>query len=93
MPPRNGHPAIRTEEPAPVNRMCPKCSSETEPIEVAAEGLPFEELQLCPACYLVTWRDEAGFHVRQGLPVKLGSGYALEPEGSFYDQPKRPHSC
>jgi hypothetical protein len=56
------------------DRECPKCGAETEPIEIAVEGLPIEQLQLCPACYLVTWRDHEGFHIRQGSPVKEGEG-------------------
>jgi hypothetical protein len=43
-----------------------------EPIEIAVEGLPLQQLQLCPACYLVTWSDEGGLHFRQGVPMKKG---------------------
>jgi len=41
-----------------------------EPIESEVEGLPLERLQLCPTCYLVIWRDQDGFQVRQGVPMK-----------------------
>jgi hypothetical protein len=44
-----------------------------EPIESGAEGPPLKELQLCPGCYLVMWRDEDGFQVRQGVPMKKGA--------------------
>lgn len=93
MPTRNGDPALRAAEPAPADRKCPKCGTETEPIEIAAAGLPIEELQLCPACYLVTWRDLEGFHIRQGLPVKEDAVPDREPDGSFYTHPKLPASC
>jgi hypothetical protein len=46
-----------------------------EPIEIGVEGLPLEELQLCPGCYLVTWSDQDGLHVRQGVPMKNGAGH------------------
>jgi|KBSMisStandDraft_5_1062788.scaffolds.fasta_scaffold1286984_1 hypothetical protein len=49
---------------------CPKCGAETEPIEIAVEGLSMQELQLCPGCYLVIWSDQDGLHVRQGVPMK-----------------------
>jgi len=49
---------------------CPKCRAEMEPIAVAVEGLHLRDLRLCPSCYLVTWRDESGFHSRQGVPVR-----------------------
>jgi hypothetical protein len=41
-----------------------------EPIESTIEELPVQELQLCPHCYLVIWRDAAGFQIRQGVPMK-----------------------
>jgi hypothetical protein len=34
--------------------------------------LSVQELQLCPNCYLVTWTDQDGPHVRQGVPVRPG---------------------
>jgi len=51
---------------------CPKCGVEMESIETGEDGPPLQELQLCPVCYLVTWRDQDGPHVRQGVPVKPG---------------------
>ncbi len=51
---------------------CPKCGIEMEPIEVAVEDLPIQQLQLCPKCYLVTWRDHEGLHAQQGFPVEKG---------------------
>ena len=56
-------------------RACPNCGTEMEPIETGAEGLPFEQLGLCPECYLVVWDDAAGAHFRQGVPVKVGSEF------------------
>jgi hypothetical protein len=44
-----------------------------EPIENGAEGPPVEQVQLCPRCYLVTWTDEHGLHLRQGVPMKDGA--------------------
>lgn len=49
---------------------CPKCGALMERIDSAVEELPLQQLQLCPACYLVTWTDETGFQVRQGVPMK-----------------------
>lgn len=51
-------------------KACPNCGGDMEPIENYAEGVLFEELRLCPKCYLVTWNDEAGQQFRQGVPVK-----------------------
>lgn len=65
---------------------CPKCGGEMEAIEMDTEGPPLRHLQLCPGCYLVTWSDEAGVHVRQGIPMKEGgkplypSWFTGEPE-------------
>jgi hypothetical protein len=36
-------------------------------------GLAIEHLRLCPNCYLVTWTDAQGMHMRQGVPLKKGS--------------------
>jgi hypothetical protein len=61
---------------------CPKCGSEMEPIDIAVEDLPVRQLRLCPECYLVTWMDETGFQVRQGVPMKKGQpsqGWAGKP--------------
>lgn len=41
-----------------------------ELIETDAEILPFGQLRLCPVCYLVSFRDEDGVHLRQGIPVR-----------------------
>ena len=43
-----------------------------EPIEMGVEGLPLQQLQLCPGCYMVMWIDHGGLHVRQGVPMKKG---------------------
>src|SRR5580698_10613170 len=69
MPPNNYDPA-----PTPVNlalgdHRCPKCDVEMEPTETAADGPPLQQLELCPSCYLVMWSDQAGLHVRQGVPM------------------------
>jgi hypothetical protein len=48
---------------------CPKCGVEMEPIDSDVEGLTVEHLRLCPVCYLVTWSDRDGIHMRQGVPV------------------------
>jgi hypothetical protein len=75
------------------DRECPQCGAETEPIEIAVEGLPLEQLQLCPACYLVTWRDHEGFHVRQGSPVKQADGSGEGPDRLLYAHEHRRSSC
>lgn len=49
---------------------CPNCGGDMEPIENSADGVLFDELRLCPGCYLVTWNDETGQQFRQGVPVK-----------------------
>ena len=61
---------------------CPKCGSEMEPIDIAVEDLLLRQLRLCPECYLVTWMDETGFQIRQGVPMKKGQpsqGWAGKP--------------
>jgi hypothetical protein len=50
-----------------------------EPIEIGLEGPPLQQLQLCPRCYLVTWSDQDGLHVQQGLPVKISLEPRIEP--------------
>jgi hypothetical protein len=72
MPPNNCDPALTPVDPPAGDHECPKCGVEMEPIEIGVEGLPLQELQLCPGCYLVTWSDQDGPHVRQGVPVKKG---------------------
>jgi len=51
---------------------CPHCGTKMEPIDNGAEGPAFDELRLCPECYLVVWNDEDGLQLRQGVPVKTG---------------------
>ena len=72
---------------------CPKCGAETEPIDIGTQGLRLEQLQLCPACYLVTWMDHEGFHVRQGAPVKQEDVSGDGPVPLFYACERRPSSC
>jgi hypothetical protein len=50
-----------------------------EPIEIGVEGLPLQNVQLCPGCYLVTWSDQDGPHARQGVPMKEGFHPGSEP--------------
>ena len=66
-------------DPTLDDRLCPKCGAEMESIEMGAEGLALQKLQLCPDCYLVTWTDQDGPHVRQGVPVQPGSEPRSEP--------------
>lgn len=54
------------------DQRCPKCGGPMEPIESGEAGPGVEHLQLCPKCYLVLWRDQDGFQIRQGVPVKQG---------------------
>ena len=72
MPPNNCDPLPTPGDSASGDRACPKCGVEMEPIDVEVEGLRVQELQLCPSCYLVTWSDQDGPHVRQGVPMKTG---------------------
>ena len=55
-----------------MDAVCPSCATEMEPIENAIEELPLRHLQLCPNCYLLTYLDDDGYQVRQGVPVKKG---------------------
>jgi len=59
-----------------------------EPIEMAVEGLPLQELQLCPSCYLVMWSDEEGIHARQGVPMERDVHPRAEP-GLVVGEPKK----
>jgi hypothetical protein len=43
-----------------------------EAIDSDPEGPNLQELQLCPTCYIVTWSDADGLHLRQGVPMKDG---------------------
>jgi hypothetical protein len=79
MPLKNCDPAPTPVDLLMGDRGCPKCGVEMEPIEIAVEGLPLDQLQLCPGCYLVTWSDSAGLHVRQGVPMKRGVNARTEP--------------
>ncbi len=56
-------------EPGVENHFCPKCGMLMEPIKCAAD-LPLQQLELCPGCYRVRWRDQYGFHTGQGVPMK-----------------------
>ena len=80
MPQNNCDPAPTPVDPAIEDHRCPKCRVEMEPIETGVEGPPIQDLLLCPGCYLVTWRDQDGPHVRQGVPVKPGIDPRSEPE-------------
>jgi hypothetical protein len=71
------------------DRRCPKCGAEMEPIDIGVEGLALEELQLCPGCYLVTWTDQDGPHVRQGVPMKSG----VQPREDSGWLPGEPEEC
>jgi len=94
MPPNNYDPV-----PSPLNltvgeRRCPKCGVETESIEMGAEGLAVQELQLCPNCYLVTWTDQDGPHIRQGVPVNPGDNPGNEPDAKTSGWlPGEPEEC
>ena len=72
MPPNNYDPAPTPADLGLGDQRCPKCGIEMEPIDVEVEGLPIQGLQLCPGCYLVTWSDQDGPHIRQGVPMKAG---------------------
>jgi hypothetical protein len=73
--PQNNYDHVPTPvDPEIADPKCPKCGAEMEPIDIDVEGLPLEQLQLCPDCYLVTWSDQDGLHVRQGVPMKPGAG-------------------
>lgn len=75
----NCDPASTPVDPASGGHSCPKCGVEMEPIDIAVEGLPLNELQLCPGCYLVTWSDQEGLHARQGVPMKKGLDPRSQP--------------
>ncbi len=73
MPPNNCDLEATLPNPALEEHACPKCCVAMEPIESGVEGLPLQDLQLCPRCYLVMWRDENGFQTRQGVPMNEGT--------------------
>jgi hypothetical protein len=87
MPPNNCDPTLTPLDPAFQDGRCPKCGVEMEPIEIGVEGLPLQQLQLCPGCYLVMWSDQAGLHVRQGVPMHEGANPAGE-SGPLVGEPK-----
>ena len=70
LPPKDSDPVPIPADSVLWEHECPKCGVEMEPIEIGVAGLPLKELELCPACYLVVWRDQGGFQVRQGVPMK-----------------------
>ena len=53
-----------------IDTRCPRCASEMEEIETEIAEVPFDDLRLCPNCYMVTWNDARGHHTQQGVPVK-----------------------
>lgn len=89
MPPNNCDPEPYRDKFAFDDHRCPKCGTETESIRTGAEGPPVENIELCPACYLVTWSDKDGLHLRQGTPVKKGEGGSQGLKAMFLSQ--EPH--
>ena len=89
MPPNNYDPVAIPLDAAAGDRRCPKCDVEMEPIEIGVEGLPLEHLQLCPLCYLVMWSDQAGLHVRQGVPMNNSA----DPHSAPPWQAGEPEKC
>jgi hypothetical protein len=89
MPPNNCDPAVTAIESALGDHLCPKCGVEMEPIDIGVEGLPLPNLQLCLACYLVTWSDQSGLHFRQGIPVKNG----MSPHSESIEPNTEPEAC
>jgi Zn-finger nucleic acid-binding protein len=83
MPQKNCDPALRPIDPVLCDASCPKCGVEMEPIEMGVEGLPLQQLQLCPGCYMVMWIDQGGLHVRQGVPMKKGINPRSQPRSLF----------
>jgi hypothetical protein len=80
MPQNNCDRALTPVDPVLCDEACPKCGLEMEPIEIAVERLPLEQLRLCPGCYLVTWIEQNGYHVRQGIPLKRGFHFGGAPK-------------
>lgn len=84
-------------DPSPVHvaelgeDVCPKCGADTESIEPSAGGPFLQQLRLCPACYLVTWTDQDGLHLRQGVPMAKGVDPATLGEPMW--QSGDPESC
>jgi len=79
MPQKSYDPELTLIDSGLGDRECPKCGIETEPIDVEVEGLSVQDLQLCPGCYLVIWRDRDGLHVRQGVPMNSSIDPRREP--------------
>ena len=42
-----------------------------EPIEIAVEGIPIEQLRLCPDCYVVEWNDAKQLLARLNVHAHL----------------------
>ena len=40
-----------------------------------------KHVRLCPQCYLVTYTDEHGLHLRQGVPMKDGAPASADSSG------------
>jgi hypothetical protein len=80
MPRKDCDPELTPVDPVLGDDGCPKCGAEMESIETGAEGPPIQQLQLCPHCYLVTWSDQDGLHVQQGVPVKIDLNSHNKPE-------------
>jgi len=70
-----------SRDPMLTDMSCPKCGTEMEPIDNGAEGPAVEQVQLCPQCYLVTYTDAHGLHLRQGVPMKDGTPSSMGSGG------------
>ncbi len=88
MPQNNSEPDLRAGNPSLNASKCPKCGVEMERIDTAADGPQVLELQLCPKCYLVTWSDQDGMHVRQGVAMNGGDQPAAASPLLFADPKK-----
>ena len=64
----NCDPGLSQNSGSAMDRLCPHCGSDMEKIDSGRERV-LHDLQLCPGCYLVTWTDIAGIHMRQGIPA------------------------
>jgi uncharacterized protein with PIN domain len=82
MPLNNLDPAPKSVDTSLGDHRCPKCGVEMEPIETAADAPPFQQLELCPGCYLVMWNDHDGIHVRQGVPMSQDARHTAPTWGS-----------
>src|SRR5579864_3322769 len=80
MPRKHCDPALTSVDPLLWDLGCPKCGIEMEPIDIGLEGPPVQQLQLCPSCYLVTWSDQGGLHVQQGVPINNSLSPRRKPE-------------